>query len=204
MKARLLCPVGKFGGKKLEIAKEVVIGRRGCDLELDDGSISARHARIYPDPASGTWMLEDLGSTNGTLLAGIPVEAPERLGALDVVNFAGICDFVFCVVGDGAASKASTPAAAVKPVTPAPTPKPAPPPSSPEEGKTTFGFEPMRPAPAKEDRTIVEPPTPAAPPADATRMEPFRPAPPPKDEPGEKTMYDPNFPKFPKQPDDKS
>jgi len=40
-----------------------------CDLTLEDGSCSRRHARVGVDPA-GTAYVEDLGSTNGTLLNG--------------------------------------------------------------------------------------------------------------------------------------
>lgn len=47
---------------------EVVIGRdEGVDLRLDDVSISRRHACIRRE-ASGDFVLEDLGSTNGTFL----------------------------------------------------------------------------------------------------------------------------------------
>ena len=53
---------------------------------LDDSYASARHARIFPK--DGTWWLEDLGSTNGTLLDGnrvhgtveLPVGVPVRIG----------------------------------------------------------------------------------------------------------------------------
>ena len=53
---------------------------------LEDSYASSRHARIFPK--DGTWWLEDLGSTNGTTLAGqsvtgtaeLSVGVPVRIG----------------------------------------------------------------------------------------------------------------------------
>jgi pSer/pThr/pTyr-binding forkhead associated (FHA) protein len=46
---------------------EVTIGRDpACECSLDDDSISARHARLSFH--HNQWWLEDLGSTNGTLI----------------------------------------------------------------------------------------------------------------------------------------
>ncbi len=39
-----------------------------CDVCIDDGSVSRRHAQV--SYISGQWWLEDLGSSNGTLLNG--------------------------------------------------------------------------------------------------------------------------------------
>jgi pSer/pThr/pTyr-binding forkhead associated (FHA) protein len=49
------------------IQPEVTIGRDpACECPLDDDSISARHARLSYH--HNQWWLEDLGSTNGTLV----------------------------------------------------------------------------------------------------------------------------------------
>jgi pSer/pThr/pTyr-binding forkhead associated (FHA) protein len=46
---------------------EVTIGRDpACECPVEDNSISARHARLSYH--HGQWWLEDLGSTNGTLI----------------------------------------------------------------------------------------------------------------------------------------
>jgi pSer/pThr/pTyr-binding forkhead associated (FHA) protein len=46
---------------------EIVIGRDpGCDLSMMDEALSAHHARLAHH--HGQWWLEDLNSTNGTLL----------------------------------------------------------------------------------------------------------------------------------------
>ena len=48
----------------------VLIGRNPeCALVLDDDYASGRHCRIYPDPSAREgWLVEDLGSTNGTFI----------------------------------------------------------------------------------------------------------------------------------------
>jgi len=62
-----------------------VIGRSSkADLTIPDRSMSRMHARIYQD--QGAWFVEDLGSRNGTLLGGRPVERPVRLGHSSVIQ----------------------------------------------------------------------------------------------------------------------
>ena len=57
--------------------------------------ISARHFRIYY--AGGQWYIEDLGSTNGTLLNGqqIKGKGPLPLKPGDVISPAGVIKLVF-------------------------------------------------------------------------------------------------------------
>ena len=66
---------------------QVTIGRApDSTLVIDDDYASSRHARIYP--AEGAWIVEDLGSTNGTWInrtrittpTVLPVGAPLRVG----------------------------------------------------------------------------------------------------------------------------
>jgi FHA domain len=51
---------------------DLLVGRHlGCDIVLDDLSVSRRHARLrFRD---GRWVLQDLESTNGTLVNRAPV-----------------------------------------------------------------------------------------------------------------------------------
>jgi hypothetical protein len=51
---------------------ELILGRHhACDVVRSDPSVSRRHARlIFRD---GTWVLQDLDSTNGTMINGVPV-----------------------------------------------------------------------------------------------------------------------------------
>jgi hypothetical protein len=52
------------------------LGRsRQCDVVLSDPNVSRQHAEIRP--RGGSWVLTDLGSTNGTLLNGRRIERPE-------------------------------------------------------------------------------------------------------------------------------
>ncbi|MCL2454919.1 MAG: FHA domain-containing protein [Micrococcales bacterium] len=56
----------------------VLVGRSpGCTLVLDDDYSSSRHARLYPQGEE--WFVEDLGSTNGTYLGEVRVQAPTRV-----------------------------------------------------------------------------------------------------------------------------
>lgn len=59
----------EFNGKTIETftvdKPEVLIGRNGAnDIVIDNLAVSDRHARIVRE--SGQYVLEDLGSTNGT------------------------------------------------------------------------------------------------------------------------------------------
>lgn len=53
----------------------VLLGRNPeCTIVLDDEYASGRHARVYLD--DGRWYVEDLGSTNGTYVAGERLSSP--------------------------------------------------------------------------------------------------------------------------------
>jgi len=57
--------------RMIAIGAGLLVGRTGFStLEIDDPSVSRRHARIYRTP-EGEYILEDLGSTNGTMVNGI-------------------------------------------------------------------------------------------------------------------------------------
>jgi pSer/pThr/pTyr-binding forkhead associated (FHA) protein len=55
---------------------------------LDDPLVSAHHARI--SFAGGQWLVEDLGSRNGTRVNDLMVESPIALAAGDILTFGGI------------------------------------------------------------------------------------------------------------------
>src|SRR5512146_901784 len=72
---------------------DLVIGRSGADLDVDDRGVSRVHARISRD-AEGGWTLTDLGSTNGTFLNGVRVRSAAlhdgdeiRIGAATAFRF---------------------------------------------------------------------------------------------------------------------
>ena len=57
------------------------IGREGTDVLLSDATVSRRHALLILEE-DGCWV-EDLGSTNGTYVAGKQIESGERVQASD-------------------------------------------------------------------------------------------------------------------------
>ncbi|MDX1644535.1 MAG: SpoIIE family protein phosphatase [Thermoanaerobaculia bacterium] len=66
----------------------VVVGRSSSsDLVLADKFLSRQHARLYRE--NGTIMVEDLGSRNGTLLNGSPVQEPTPVEIGDVIKVSG-------------------------------------------------------------------------------------------------------------------
>jgi pSer/pThr/pTyr-binding forkhead associated (FHA) protein len=53
----------------------VTLGRsQDSTIVLDDDYVSSRHARIYP--RDGQWVVEDMGSTNGTYVERHKVNGP--------------------------------------------------------------------------------------------------------------------------------
>ena len=65
----------KAGNREREFPKgRVIIGRAGdVDFRIDDSNVSRRHAAIFW--SEGRVMIEDLGSTNGTMVNGYPVSS---------------------------------------------------------------------------------------------------------------------------------
>lgn len=56
----------------------VLIGRSEGDIVTHDPQCSRRHAQLHLENDGSVW-LEDLGSTNGTLLKGHPIDTKSRL-----------------------------------------------------------------------------------------------------------------------------
>ena len=64
---------------------EAIIGRDpACDVWLDAASVSGRHARLTIRGASAT--IEDLRSTNGTLVNGAPARGAVELRHGDLIQ----------------------------------------------------------------------------------------------------------------------
>jgi hypothetical protein len=63
----------------------VTLGRsRQCDVVLDDPNVSRQHAEIRP--RGGSWVLTDLGSTNGSRINGRTVERAEVIKPGDEIE----------------------------------------------------------------------------------------------------------------------
>lgn len=75
------------------LGSRVVVGRLdSCDIPIHDKSVSREHARLSQLP--GGYVVEDLGSTNGTLVNGEPITEAVILRSGDTVTF-GSVDFRF-------------------------------------------------------------------------------------------------------------
>ncbi|MDC0359580.1 FHA domain-containing protein [Acidimicrobiales bacterium] len=65
-------------GTRFVLEAETTIGRAaGCGVVIDDARVSKLHTRVFN--FGGVWYVEDLGSTNGTLVDGEPLDAPRPL-----------------------------------------------------------------------------------------------------------------------------
>ncbi len=84
----LVVTEGGLSGVSIDLAdQQITLGRANdATLVLNDDYASSRHARIFPQ--DGQWIVEDLGSTNGTYLdrqkvtrpTPVPVGVPIRIG----------------------------------------------------------------------------------------------------------------------------
>lgn len=83
---RLVVTSGNLSGTSVPLGRSaIVMGRsQSCTLVLDDDFASSRHARLFPD--GDAWRLEDLGSTNGTLLDNRRVEGDVGASAGSVIK----------------------------------------------------------------------------------------------------------------------
>ena len=105
MYAKLFSKSGVFRGKSYVVSGETRIGRKSDnEVTLLAGTISSYHARIFPDEDGSSFLIEDLGSLNGTSVDGVPVRGAEKLGSLHVITFAENADFIFRVL-QGSASE---------------------------------------------------------------------------------------------------
>ncbi len=79
---------GSLSGTTIDLGEQQITVGRAADatLVLADDYASTRHARLYPQ--NGEWIVEDLGSTNGTYMdrqkvtrpTPVPVGVPVRIG----------------------------------------------------------------------------------------------------------------------------
>jgi pSer/pThr/pTyr-binding forkhead associated (FHA) protein len=84
----LLVTGGNLAGTTINLADQQITVGRAADatLVLTDDYASTRHARLFPQ--NGEWIVEDLGSTNGTFLdrtkvtgpTPVPLNVPVRIG----------------------------------------------------------------------------------------------------------------------------
>ena len=68
---------GHESGSAYDIVHGATLGRGNVEIKLEDPFASSRHARIYRE--GHVYVLEDLGSTNGTYLNDEPLRGPAPL-----------------------------------------------------------------------------------------------------------------------------
>ena len=104
------------------------IGRDSTnEVAINDAEISRRHARLTFQ--GGKYVLEDLGSTNGTFVNGQRLAGPRVLKAGEVVSFGEQIVLVFEVTTNDPGATMVSPRAAVVPSISRPATPPPPPPA---------------------------------------------------------------------------
>ncbi len=83
---RLVVKTGPNPGVAFDLGKEVTLLGRDVtnDITLGDAEVSRQHARLTRTP--GGYVLEDLGSTNGSFVNGERLVAPRVLSAGDLIG----------------------------------------------------------------------------------------------------------------------
>ena len=83
---KLVVTDGALAGTSLPLRSSgTLIGRAAeCTLVLDDDYASGRHARISYD--GSTWVVEDLGSTNGTFLGATRLTEPRPVAVGSIIR----------------------------------------------------------------------------------------------------------------------
>lgn len=82
----LVVTQGALNGQRLELEGELVIGREGVAVTIDDPELSRRHAAVRPIEGGGGFEVEDLGSLNGTFVNGRRIEGPTKLSGGDTIK----------------------------------------------------------------------------------------------------------------------
>ena len=87
--SELVIVAGDTGsGAAFALGTELTVGRApGCAICIDDSFASQLHARVYR--AEKRIIIEDLGSTNGTLVNGERITTPTPLVRNDVITIGG-------------------------------------------------------------------------------------------------------------------
>lgn len=141
---------GPAAGRSLPIEGDVVIGREGADLTIEDQELSRRHAVVRP--AAGGVEIEDLGSTNGTIVDGRRIDSPVTVTTGATLELGGSRIAIELAAPDTTRMR-DQPVAAVDQPTRArdvapPPPRPAPP-AEPAREAPSAGAEPPPEAPAE-------------------------------------------------------
>ena len=121
---KLIISNPRTGSRELKLASSASIGRSSDNtIQIDEPSIARYHAMIERR-GNGFW-LNDLGSTNGTVLNGVPLTAEQLLKSGDTISLGGTTAIQVIAPEGTAQPAASAPtnneAAATSASTPTPT-----------------------------------------------------------------------------------
>jgi pSer/pThr/pTyr-binding forkhead associated (FHA) protein len=94
-----------MGGSRYDVGAELVVGREGPGVRVDDAEMSRRHAVVRS--SAGALTIEDLGSRNGTYVNGQRTSGVVTLRDGDVVTLGSTS---FRVDAAAPAAPAATPA----------------------------------------------------------------------------------------------
>ena len=101
--------------------ESIIVGRdEGADVHIDNPSVSRRHAEIRL--TDDGWVVEDLGSSNGTFMQGKRLEHAYSIGLGDEIGFGK-----FSIVFGKALGEGEVPVARPSPMEDRPAPPPRPP-----------------------------------------------------------------------------
>ncbi len=92
---QLVMRAGPNPGKTFTLSKgEIVLGRDvNADIAINTAEVSRRHARLHLD--AGVYIVEDLGSTNGTFVNGQRLTTPIPLRSGDIVMLGEAATLVY-------------------------------------------------------------------------------------------------------------
>lgn len=108
---------------------QLMIGRDSTnEIVINDAEVSRRHARLTFQ--GGKYVLEDLGSTNGTFVNGQRLAGPRVLKPGEVVSFGEQIVMVFEMISIDPGATVASPRAAAVPVASRPPYSPPPPPAT--------------------------------------------------------------------------
>ncbi len=142
---QLVMRTGPTPSKSFPLSKsEIIVGRDAtCDIVINDPEISRRHARLSLQ--GDVYLLDDLGSTNGTFVDGQRLMGPHPLQPGDLILFGENVSMSYEAIPIDA--DATIMAGPGQPTTP---PVPAPPPVTPpvQEPAPAFFTPPTPPPPA--------------------------------------------------------
>lgn len=173
---RLVMRTGPTPGKVIDLTEDsLTIGREPSnEIPINDAEISRKHARLSVQ--GDNYVIEDLGSTNGTFVNGQRLMGPHVLKPGEIVSFGEQISCTYEAISEVDANAtiiSSKPAAppptapSVQPMPPsASEPKPAappPPPSQPRPAQMATPSQPKPvPPPAYAGQVPAGPPTPGA------------------------------------------